>query len=266
MFEETPATAWTLRYGTEAPDLPDLGKFLNHRSVRKFKQVPIPEETIKGLVAAAQSAATSSNLQLFSLISVQNQENREELAPIASDQNQVRSAAWFFVFLADHHRLKVAASRNGEMAEALDYSEFYTMAVIDAALAAERMVCAAESIGISICYVGALRNDPEGVKRVLSLPQGTFGLFGLCLGYPEENTTSQIKPRLNQEVIWYRETYDHEPDLTDYDDRMRAFYEEQKMRGEVTWSMRSSRRADLQHLEGREGQLEWLQANGFLRR
>ena len=41
MFEESPATAWTLRYGTEAPDLPDLGKFLNHRSVRKFKSDPI---------------------------------------------------------------------------------------------------------------------------------------------------------------------------------------------------------------------------------
>lgn len=266
MFDESPSEAWISRYGTKSPDLPDLGKFLNHRSVRKFKTDPISEEVMAGLVAAAQSAATSSNLQLFSLISVQNPERRELIAEISSNQDQVRKAPWFFVFLADHHRLRTAARRVGESAEALEFTEFFTMAVIDAALAAERMVCAAESLGISICYIGALRNDPEAVKEVLDLPAGTFALFGLCLGYPAEPVTANIKPRLPQESVWYRETYLHEPDVESYDERMRAFYADQKMRGEVTWSMRSGRRADLQHLEGREGQLEWLQANGMLRR
>jgi nitroreductase len=264
MFDESPADAWQLRFGQAAPKLPDLGKFLNHRSVRKYKADPIDEDTLKGLIAAAQSAATSSNLQLWSVVSVMDPSTREELATMCENYRHVKDCAVFLAFLADHYRLRKAASEVGEQAEGLGHTEFYTMAVVDAALAAERMVCAAESLGIGICYIGALRNDPEGVKRILDLPTGTFGLFGLCLGWPEEPLTAEIKPRLPQESIWFREKYDPEVGVGDYDQRMHAFYESQKMKGKVNWSMRSGRRVDLHHMTGRETQLDFLKAQGFL--
>jgi nitroreductase len=263
MFDETPADAWRLRLGTEPPALPDLGKFLNHRSVRKYKPVPISEDTLKGLVAAAQSAATSSNLQLWSVVSVMDPGTREELATMCDNYRHIRDCAVFLAFLADHYRLRRAAAEVGEKAEGLGHTEFYTMAVVDAALAAERMVCAAESLGIGICYIGALRNDPVGVKRILNLPEGTFGLFGLCLGWPDEPLTAEIKPRLPHSSIWFKEKYDHGVGVGDYDERMRAFYESQRMKGDVNWSMRSGRRVDLDHMTGRETQLEFLREQGF---
>ena len=139
------------------------------------------------------------------------------------------------------------------------------MALVDASLAAERMVCAAESIGLGICYIGALRNDPQGVADLLQLPEGTFGVFGLCLGWPAEGCTAAIKPRLSPSDVWFRETYGT-ADTAEYDARMRAFYEEQGMKGDVTWSMRSGRRVDDHHLTGREVLKEWLLARGFGRR
>jgi hypothetical protein len=152
----------------------------------------------------------------------------------------------------------------GEQGEGLPYTEFFTMAVVDAALAAERMVCAAESIGLGICYIGALRNDARAVKEVLDLPEGTFGVFGLCIGWPEEPIAAEIKPRLGQSAIWHRERYNHRVDVSEYDERMRAFYEEQKMKGDVTWSMRSGRRVDEHHMTGREILFDWLRGQGFL--
>jgi len=265
MFDETPAEAWTKRYGTEPPALPDLGRFLSHRSVRKYKPEPISQEILQGLVAAAQSAATSSNLQLWSIVSVQDPARREEMAKLCDDQSQIRDAGVFFAFLADHYRLKRAAEAVGEGGAGLSYTEFFTMAVIDAALAAERMVCAAESLGLGICYIGALRNDAQGVKEFLNLPDGTFGVFGLCIGWPAEPLRAEIKPRLRQEQIWFQETYSREVDVSEYDARMRGFYEEMRMKGDVTWSMRSGRRVDLHHMTGRETLLEWLRGQGFLR-
>jgi len=208
MFDELPAEAWELRYGSDLPNLPDLGKFLNHRSVRRFKPEPISEEVLQGLVAAAQSAATSSNLQLWSVISVQDPERREQIAKLCADQRQIKTCAVFFAFIADHYRLKMAAEKQGEEAAGLGHTEFFTMALIDASLAAERMVCAAESLGLGICYIGALRNDAQGVKELLNLPEGTFGAFGLCIGWPDEPLRAQIKPRLAQSDIWFRESYD----------------------------------------------------------
>lgn len=138
------------------------------------------------------------------------------------------------------------------------------MAVVDAALAAERMVCAAESIGLGICYIGALRNNAPAVKEILNLPEETFGVFGLCIGWPEEPITAEIKPRLDQATVWHRERYNHLVDVSEYDRRMKAFYEEQKMKGDVTWSMRSGRRVDEHHMTGREILLDWLRGQGFL--
>lgn len=270
LFDEGFAESWERRYGV-APGfvLPEIERFLTHRSVRRYADRPIPEETIAALIAAAQSAATSSNLQLWSVISVQDPERRADLARLCGDQKQVLAAPWFLAFLADHHRLREAALAVGENPIGLDYTEFFVMAAIDAALACERLVCAAETLGIGICYIGALRNDPAGVKELLDLPEGVFGLFGLfglCLGYPDPERPAEIKPRLAQDAVWFRERYDRTPRTAEYDDRMRPFYESQRMKGDVSWTMRSGKRADDHHLTGREVLLEWLRSQGFSRR
>ncbi len=266
MFDETPSEAWQQRYGSEAVELPDLEKFLNHRCVRHYSDRPIAESTVSGLIGAAQSAATSSNLQLWSVVSVQDRDRRDQIANLCGNQDQVRTAGYFFAFLADTHRIKSAAQAVGEKADGLDYTEFFAMAIIDAALAAERMVCAAEALGLGICYIGGLRNDPQGVKELLGLPEGVFGVFGLCIGWPAEPSTAEIKPRLSQEAVWFKEQYASEISVAEYDERMKAFYVSQHMKAEATWSMRSGRRVGTTQLTGREVLMEWLHSQGLMRR
>jgi len=266
MFDESPSVAWKLRYGSEPPDLPDLERFLAHRSVRHFEDQPVPESVAAGLVAAAQSAATSSNLQLWSVVSVQDNDRRERIAELCGNQDHVRKCGWFFAFLADIHRTRVAANAVNEKADGLDYTEFFTMAVIDAALAAERMVCAAEALDLGVCYIGGLRNDAQGVKELLNLPEGVFGVFGLCIGWPADSPPAEIKPRLAQEAVWFKESYEAAPNVAEYDERMKSFYISQNMKGDATWSMRSGRRVGTTHLTGREVLKQWLTDQGFLRR
>jgi len=266
MSNESLAQLWRARYGLEAPNgLPEVTSFLRHRSVRRFTDETISERVVEGLVAAGQSASTSSNLQLYSLISVQEPERRARLNRLSANQNQVRDAAWFFAFLADHHRIRCAAEASGQDPAGLDYAEFYTMAVIDASLAAERMICAAESLGLGICLIGALRNDAEGVARELELPDGVFGLFGLCIGHPADDEVP-LKPRLGQPAIWHRETYDPTADCAEYDERMKGVYSARGQDGDVTWSMRSGRRVNGEQMTGRETLKGWLEERGFNRR
>lgn len=261
MFNENFSKAWQARYGQlPEADLPELGTFLAHRSIRNFTSTEIPEDVISGLVAAAQSASTSSNLQLWSVVSVQDPDRREAIAKLCSNQDQIRSSSWFFAFLADHHRIRKVAESVGEAAAGLSYFEFLLMAIVDAALAAERMVVAAEALGIGACYIGALRNHPPQVSELLNLPVGVFGTFGLCFGYPDPTVQAEIKPRLPQSSIWFREKYDQSAGIGDYDTRMSEFYESQKMKGAVTWSMRSGKRLDESSLGGREILKAWLES------
>lgn len=266
-MNESFGEAWRLRFGAEPPsDLTTLAPLLRHRSIRAYSDKPVEESVVRCLVGAAQSAATSSNLQLWSIISVHDPGRRAEIADLADNYDHIRRAPWYFAFLADHYRIKQAAAQVGEAAEGLDYAEFFIMAVIDAALAAERFACAAETLGLGICYIGAMRNNAPEIKRILDLPEGSFCTFGMCLGWPEENCAAKIKPRLSQEAIWFRERYGHAVDVKGYDRRMSDFYVSEQMKGEVTWSMRSGRRVDGHHLTGREILKAWLEREGFNRR
>jgi nitroreductase len=263
-WPETFEQAWVERFGGTPPTAAELlAPFYQHRSVRSYSDKPVSEDLVEGLVGAAQSAATSSNLQMWSIVSVQDPERRSAIAELCAGYKHVKSAPWFFAWLADHHRLRYAAGLVGEEAAGLGYTEFLIMAVIDAALAAERFVCAAESIGLGICYIGALRDHAAKVKELLGLPEGVFGIFGMCLGWPETPLDAHIKPRLPSGSVWFRERYDPAPEIESYNERMRDFYESEQMKGDVTWSMRSARRVDRHHLTGREVLKSWLESQGM---
>lgn len=268
MFNEPFASLWRARYGDAAPppEIPALTPFLRHRSVRDFAPEPIPEDTVRVLFAAAQSAATSSNLQIWSAVSVQDSARRDAAAKLCGDQKQVRDAAWFFAFVVDHFRLDRAARAAGENPAGLDYAEFFAMGCIDAALAAERFTCAAEAAGLGCCYIGGLRNDVEGVKTLLGLPGRCFPVFGLCLGRVAASCKAEAKPRLSQPAVWFRERYDAAADTAEYDRRMAAFYASQGQKADVPWSARSGKRVDGKSMTGREVLKGWMEREGFSRR
>ena len=61
------AGALARRYGAALPSAgpwnETIASLLDHRSVRDFLSDPVPPGTLETLIAAAQSAATSSNMQ-----------------------------------------------------------------------------------------------------------------------------------------------------------------------------------------------------------
>jgi len=86
--------------------------------------------------------------------------------------------------------------------------------------------------GWSGCYIGAMRNDPVGVADELALPDEALVIFGMTIGIPDPSIGTDVKPRLPQNVILHRERYSP-PDpalLAAYDQRIRDFQAEQKMR------------------------------------
>jgi len=264
MFTETADLAWRQRFGQAPPTAAeDVADFLRHRCIRHYSDRPVTEDTIAALIGAAQSAATSSSLQLWSVVSVQEPDLREKIVATAGDQHQIREAPWFLAWIADLNRIERIAAEAGGGDEFLDYTEYELMSLVDVSLAAERFVCAAEAMGLGICYIGAMRNDPYRVRELLNLPGRSFCPFGLCVGWPREDSTAEIKPRLSPDAVWHRESY-READVSELDERMKPFYESQQMKGEVTWSMRSARR--LSKLTGREVLKPFLEEQGFGRR
>ena len=75
--------AMTARYGEAESNVPavwneTIDVILGHRSVRGFLSDPLPSGTLETLVAAGQSASSSSNVQAWTVIAV---ESPETLSP-----------------------------------------------------------------------------------------------------------------------------------------------------------------------------------------
>ncbi len=242
-----------------------LDRLLSHRSVRAYRPDPLPPGTLEMLVAAAQSASSSSNLQLWSVIAVEDPACKAKLSAVAAGQKHVVDAPLFLVWLADLSR----AQRLSDVPlEGLPYLETFMVAIVDAALAAQNATVAAESMGLGTVYIGALRNDPEAVAAALSLPPGVFAVFGMCVGHPDPERPADVKPRLPQSVVLHREQYTIDPvaetdGVGTYDNHMEAFQREQGM-AEVGWTKTLiSRLRTAGSLMGRDRMRAALAALGF---
>jgi nitroreductase len=246
-----------------------VAPLLSHRSVRKYNERPVSAGTLELLVAAAQSAASSSNLQLWSVISVEDPEKRRQLSEVAGGQAHVRQSALFLVWLADLNRATKLAAAHGIDPEGLEFLEMFLMASIDTALAAQNAVVAAEALGLGTVYIGALRNRPEQVAQILGLPERVFALFGLCVGYADPASPAAIKPRLPQQVVLGKDIYQHldaeREVVRAYDQTMTGFYVEQKMPVPAGgWSLHSAQRVQgPAALNGRDRLAAALRGLGF---
>ena len=258
------------RYRDGAPDTavwnPLIDSLVQHRSVRAYKPDPLAPGTLETLVAAAQSAATSSNLQAWSVIAVQDAGRKARLSDLAAGQKHIRAAPLFLVWLADLSRAARLGQRADHRLEGLPFLETFLVAVIDAALAAQNAVAAAESLGLGTVYLGAIRNRPVEVAAELGLPPGTMAVFGLCVGHPDPDAPASVKPRLPQPVVLHREQYgvtDEPGEIAQYDASLRAFQQEQAMTPQGWSELLMNRLGTIKALSGRDRLVEALRTLGF---
>jgi nitroreductase len=269
--EHAKLDALARRYGQA--QIPPVGPWnahidllMSHRSVRGYRADPVPEGTLETLIAAAQSAATSSNLQTWSVVAVTDPAKKAEFAKIAGNQKHIEQCPLFLVWLADLSRNERLGAEEGVDLASLPYLETFLVAAVDAALAAQNATVAAESVGLSTVYIGALRNDPIKVGQLLDLPSGTMGVFGLCVGYADPNAANEVKPRLPQSVVLHHETYGTSEERTlraEYDAEMAAFSRRNEMAAD-SWTQRVVKRmATLAAMNGRDKLSEIVKAMGF---
>ncbi|WP_174730289.1 oxygen-insensitive NADPH nitroreductase [Mesobacillus harenae] len=203
---------------------------LNHRSIRSFDDKPLTDEQIEAIVKSAQAASTSSYVQAYSIIGVTDKEKKRQLAEVAGNQSYVEENGHFFVFCADLYRHELMGSfEDKDVIPAVESTEKFMVALIDASLAAQNAAIAAESLGLGICYIGGIRNNLNEVASILGTPNRVIPLFGMAVGYPG-NHSSQ-KPRLPMEHVYHQNVYQQDEkqyinQLKDYNEVISAYYQE----------------------------------------
>ena len=168
----------------------------------------------------ALSASSKSDFQQASIIRVTNPEKRAALAALIPAMPSIGAAPVLFVFCGDARRLE----RIGELCghpEPNGRLEGFFNAAVDAALAMQTFILAAEAVGLGCCPISVIRNHVERRGDVLDLPEKVFPVAGLCVGWPAKE--GYISLRLPPAVTLHRDRYDDAalPELIEAYDRGR---------------------------------------------
>lgn len=182
---------------------PVIEQMLAHRSIRRFKELPVDEEHVRQAIEAGQMASTSGTIQSYSIIRIRDEQRREQLIELTGNQTKVARSGAFFIVCGDTRRHRLLIEREGKEYDAR--CEAFLIAVIDAALFAQNTVLAFESLGYGACYIGGLRNDLPGVQELLGFPMGVYPLFGLCIGHPDQAPV--LRPRLPLDAVLFEESW-----------------------------------------------------------
>lgn len=193
--------------GAGSPQLPNqvFEQIYRHASVRRYRPDPLPRATVEAIVAAGQRSATSSNLQMFSVVAVTDPAKRARLAELCGEQAHIAQAPVFLAWCADLSRLERASEPRG-YSQVSEYVENFLLAAVDAAIAMQTAALAAESLGLGMCYIGAIRNRPLEVIELLALPRLVFPISGMTLGWPDGE--HRTRPRLPLDAVLHWERYD----------------------------------------------------------
>jgi len=178
----------------------------NHRSIRKYKNKPVPEEVLDRVLTTGTMASTSGNMQAYSIIVTTDTDLKEELLSPHFNQEMVTEAPVLVTFCADFHRMrewiKISGAENN-----FDNFMSFMIASIDATLASQNVALAAESEGLGICYMGTTLASCDRIGKILKLPKNVVPIVGFSLGYPDESPS--FRERLPMSGIVHRDVYKH---------------------------------------------------------
>jgi FMN reductase (NADPH)/FMN reductase [NAD(P)H] len=179
-------------------------------STRAYDPTPLTGEEKRAILHAAMRAPTAGNLLLYSIIEIEDQALKDQLAVTCDDQPFIARAPWVLLFVADYQKwMDLFAAAGVDDMEGVPHGVTpgpgdLLLACCDALIAAQNAVIAAESLGIGSCYIGDIMEQAETHAELLGLPRWTFPVALLCFGRPK--TRPHVTERYEKHVV-HRDAY-----------------------------------------------------------
>jgi nitroreductase len=195
------------------------GQILRRRTHRRYSDKPVAENLIDRLLAVCLSASSKSDFQQASIIKLKDPQKRAAIANHFPKMPWIGASPVFLIFCADPRRLEEVGRLRGHYQPQRDLDAFLNSSV-DAALAMQTFILAAEASGLGCCPISVIRNKIEEVAKILSLPPGVFPVSGLCVGYPSGQ--GYISMRLPATLTVHTDGYEEKPlkeEIEEYDKR-----------------------------------------------
>lgn len=169
-------------------------------SIRKYdSEFKMPQADLKEIIEAASEAPSSWNLQHWRFLAVQSDEKKEELLPIAYNQQQVKDSSVTIAVLGDKEANQAADTVFGESVKAGAMTEelknkivenihgayeqdgfAHNEALINASLAAMQLMLAAKEKGYDSVPMGGF--DKDKLIYTFNIPERYIPVMLISIG------------------------------------------------------------------------------------
>ncbi len=157
------------------------------RSIRRYKDKPVPDELLSEVLEAGRWAPSASNRQPWDFVVVRDPEIRAAVAEYA---------AYFFIKWAHVEEAPVIIALCGDARNAV-YRQFLHE---DVGLAGSQMMLQAAALGLGTCWLGGV--DREAIGQILKVPSHIEVIGLLTLGFPAEDPEPPARKPL-AEIVHY---------------------------------------------------------------
>jgi len=173
-------------------------------SLRDYSDEKVPEDVLRRVLEAGTHAPTGGNLQPYSVIKIQDDENRRWFVELGA-QKFVGEAPVLLLFCIDYRRLRRWAGLEAAPFTATSAFRHFWISFQDTIMFAQNICTAADAMGLGTCYIGTILEIFPELRERFNLPDGVFPVVLMTLGYPAK----EIKPRrkLGVDVVVHDEAY-----------------------------------------------------------
>lgn len=183
-------------------DLGDVSRLLSmaqRKSDRRYIDKPVSLDLLEMLAAVALASPTKSDMQQRDIIIVKDADTRAKIEACIPGQAWIPKAPELLVFCGNNRRQRQIHEWRGRPF-VNDHLDAFFNAAVDAGIAMQAFITAAESVGLSTCPISAIRNDSQAVSDILGLPDHVFAVAGLGVGWPDGNKPISLRLPLSATV------------------------------------------------------------------
>jgi FMN reductase [NAD(P)H] len=210
-----------------------INQLSSRKSIRQFTGQSVSNEDLELIIKTAQRCPTSINGQQISLVYTRDKEKIKQIAQLCGGQEQVASADVFITIVVDFNRTIFAVEQAGEKHLIEQSAEGVLVGAVDAGIMLNAIQIAAEGLGYGTTAIGAVRNDPEAMIKLLGLPAKTFPIVGTTIGVAtKEAKEAPLKPRMPLESFAFEDTYNDKKvkdGVLQYEKEMKEYREKHNM-------------------------------------
>lgn len=167
----------------------------NRRSIRRFRDKPVPDEALYKVIEAGTWAPSAHNKQPWHFIVIRDKNSLESIAEKSKYAKFLPQVPVAIVVCAEF-----TYKRNCPEEKGLAY-----FSIQDSAAAIENILLAAYGMGLGTCWVGDFNETL--LRPMLEIPAEYNAVGIIALGYPEAEINPKMPQRKSLEEVVHHEKW-----------------------------------------------------------